>query len=152
MDPSLFIQVSNRAIELNPNMADGHFVLLLTHAGRTADAIEFMKRVKYLNPLFRPIYLSYLVNAYYLNGQYELSLETGKVAFSRMPDIIQARIWYSAAAAQLSLGEEAHAAADEVLRLRPNFTISRFVQSIALTNAEDSNRLAEGLRKAGLPD
>ncbi len=111
-----------------------------------------MKRVMRLDPFHRAIYFSYLANAYYVAGEYEMALETSRTAVTRMPGIMQAGVWYSAAAGELGRNEEARMAAAEVLRLKPDFTITRFLAMIRLANQEDARRLADGLRKAGLPE
>jgi len=141
-----------RAFELNPNMADGRFTILLTHGGQAADAIEFMKRVMRLDPFHRPIYFSFLASAYYLAGQYENAIENNRIAVRRAPGVVQAVIWYSATAAQLGRSDEARAAVAEVLRLDPDFTIAKFLQMIRFAKPEDANRLSDGLHKAGLPE
>ncbi len=105
-----------------------------------------------LDPFHRAIYFSYLANAYYVAGEYEMALETSRTAVTRMPGIMQAGVWYSAAAGELGRNEEARMAAAEVLRLKPDFTITRFLAMIRLANQEDARRLADGLRKAGLPE
>jgi TolB-like protein/DNA-binding winged helix-turn-helix (wHTH) protein len=141
-----------RAFELNPNMADGRFTILLTHGGKADNAIEFMKRAMRLDPFHRPIYYSFLASAYYLAGQYEVAIENNRIAARRVPGVVQVVIWYSASAAQLGHIEEASAAAAEVLRLDPDFTIAKFLQMISFAKPDDASRLADGLRKAGLPE
>ncbi len=141
-----------RAFALNPNMAEGRFALLLLHSGKPAEAIEFLQHVLRLDPLHRPIYFSYLANAYYLAGDYRHALETSRLAVDRMPAVLQVHVWHAAAAAQLDLADEARAAAAAVLRIRPDFTTSRFVQIVRLAEPAHSAALAAGLRKAGLPE
>ena len=48
--------------------------------------------------------------------------------------------------------DESHAAAATVLRLDPEFTISKFQRLIRLADKKDAERLGAALRKAGLPD
>ncbi|QOZ26292.1 winged helix-turn-helix domain-containing protein [Bradyrhizobium sp. CCBAU 51753] len=141
-----------RAADLNPNMADGRYALALAHAGRSEESIAMLGQIFRLDPLHRPIYYSYLANSYYLAGRYQESLEASRTAVDRLPAVYQARVWHAAAAARLDLEDEAKAAASATLRLRPNFTISRFLASIALAQPDDEARLREGLRKAGLPE
>lgn len=141
-----------RAVDLNPNLADGRFPLLLTHAGRPAEAIAFMQRVMRLDPFHRPIYLSYLANAYFLDGQYEQSVITGRIAAARMPAVVQPQIWLAAACVLTGRLEEAVGAAAEVSRLMPDFSITRFLAVIRLARDGDAARLGSALRAAGLPD
>jgi len=46
--------------------------------------------------------------------------------------------------------EEARAAAAEVLRLDPKFSVEYFVKTLPLKNKADTERLIDALRKAGL--
>jgi TolB-like protein/DNA-binding winged helix-turn-helix (wHTH) protein len=141
-----------RAADLNPNMADGRYALVLAHAGRAEESIAVLGQIFRLDPLHRPIYFSYLANSYYLAGRYKEALETSRTTVDRLPAVFQARVWHAAAAAQLGLEDEARTAAAATVRLRPDFTIARFLHMIQLASPGDSERLREGLRKAGLPE
>jgi hypothetical protein len=57
----------------------------------------------------------------------------------------------AAIAALTGRNGDARVAAVEVLKSRPNFTISGFLRFMRLERQEDADRLANGLRKAGLP-
>jgi len=54
--------------------------------------------------------------------------------------------------AHLGMMNEAQAAAREVMRLHPGFTISQWRQRLAFRDKGVLDRYVEGLRKAGLPD
>jgi TolB-like protein/DNA-binding winged helix-turn-helix (wHTH) protein/tetratricopeptide (TPR) repeat protein len=141
-----------RAFALNPNLADGRFGNMLNHQGRAAEAIEFMKRIMRLDPFHPAVYFQYLGNAYYLTGNYETALELIRTGASRMPGYRPVFVWLAAAAAQSGRDDEARQAAAEVLRLQPDFTITKWLQFLRFTRHEDADRLAEGLRKVGLPE
>ena len=66
--------------------------------------------------------------------------------------MFQARAWHAASAAQQGLSAEAKDAVLATLRLRPEFSISRFVRMVRLSDPQQGEKLAEGLRKAGLPE
>ena len=141
-----------RAFELNPNLADGRYGLMLIHNGRSAEAIPFIRRVMRLDPLHSPDLYSFLGNAYFLTGEYSNSLEMHRIAASRIASVPQVHVWHAAIAAQMDQMDESHAAAATVLRLDPEFTISKFQALIRLADEKDAERLDEALRKAGLPD
>ncbi len=141
----------HRAIELNPNLADGRYGLVLAHAGRAREAIAWLKRVIRLDPYHRPIVLSYLANAYFLAGDDQASVDTSRIAVERMPNVIQAHIWHAAAAARLGLRDEAEQAVGNAKRLRSDLTASEFVRSLQLALPADAERLSAALIKAGLP-
>jgi adenylate cyclase len=141
-----------RAFALNPNLADGRFGNMLNHQGRASEAIDFMKRIMRLDPFHPAVYFQYLGNANYLTGQYEAAFELIRTGAHRMPGYRPVFVWLAAAAAQSGRDKEARAAAAEVLRLQPDFTISRWLDLLRLVKQVDADRLADGLRKAGLPD
>ena len=141
-----------RAFELNPNLAERSFGPALYHNGRTPEAIEYIRRIMRLDP-FHPTQL--FVNlgaAYYLSGWYTEALGPLRTATERMPGFRPGFVWRAAAAAQLGLDQEARQAASGVLRLQPDFGISEWLRFLRLAKLEDADRLADGLRKAGLPE
>ena len=140
-----------RAMELNPNLADGRFAHLLVHDGRASEAVAYMQRMIQQDPFPPPIYLSYLGNAYYMTGQYDAAYETLRSGRERMPDYRAMAVWLAAAAAQSGREAEAQDAARSVLSMAPQFTIRGWLHHIQFERPADADRLAEGLRKAGLP-
>jgi TolB-like protein/DNA-binding winged helix-turn-helix (wHTH) protein/Tfp pilus assembly protein PilF len=140
-----------RALELNPNLADGRFAHLLVHNGRAGEAVAYMRRMMRQDPFPPPIYLSYLGNAYYMDGQYDAAYETLRSGRERMPHYRAMVVWLAAAAAQSGRHAEAREAAQRVLSMAPNFTIAGWLRHIGFERRADADRLAEGLRKAGLP-
>lgn len=140
-----------RALELNPNLVDGRFAHLLVHNGRASEAVTYMLRALRQDPFPPPIYLSYLGNAYYMAGQYDAAYETLRRGRERMPDYRAMTVWLAAAAAQSGREAEAREAADRVLTMASNFTITGWLRHIQFDRQADADRLAEGLRKAGLP-
>jgi adenylate cyclase len=141
-----------RAFAINPNLADGRFGNMLNHQGRAREAIAFMRTIMRLDPFHAPVYFQYLGNAYYLTGQYEAAVELLRTGASRMPGYRPVFVWLAAAAAQSGRDDEARVAAAEVLRLQPEFTIANWLELLRLPQHEDARRLADGLRKAGLPE
>jgi TolB-like protein/DNA-binding winged helix-turn-helix (wHTH) protein/Tfp pilus assembly protein PilF len=140
-----------RALDLNPNLADGRFAHLLVHNGRASEAVAYMRRMLRQDPFPPPIYLSYLGNAYYMDGQYDAAYETLRNGRERLPDYRAMVVWLAAAAAQSGRHADAREAADAVLRMAPGFTINGWLRHIGFGREADADRLAEGLRKAGLP-
>lgn len=140
-----------RALELNPNLVDGRFAHLLVHGGRASDAVAYMQRTLRQDPFPPPIYLSYLGNAYYMAGQYDAAYDTLRTGRERLPDYRAMVVWLAAAAAQSGRRMEAREAADRVLTMAPSFTIRGWLHHIQFGQQADADRLAEGLRKAGLP-
>jgi TolB-like protein/DNA-binding winged helix-turn-helix (wHTH) protein/tetratricopeptide (TPR) repeat protein len=140
-----------RARELNPNLADGRLGHLLVHGGRASEAVAYMQRILRQDPFPPPIYLSYLGNAYYMTGQYDAAFETLRRGRERLPDYRALSVWLAAAAAQSGRLADAQEATQRVLTMAPNFTIDGWLRHIRFDRQADADRLAAGLRKAGLP-
>jgi adenylate cyclase len=141
-----------RAMELNPNLMDGRFGLMLAHDGRATEAVEFLHRVMHQDPFPPAIYLSYLGNAYFLAGDYEEARRTLETGAERLPDYNPIPVWLAASAALSGHLDEARVAAEKVLQSRPNFTIAKLLEHVRLQNSRDAQHLGEGLREAGLPE
>ena len=110
-----------------------------------------MQQMMRHDPFPPPMYLSYLGNAYYMTGQYDEAYATLRNGWERMPDYRSLSVWLAAAAAQSGRAAEAGDAARRVLASAPQFTIRGWIEHIRFARQEDADRLADGLRKAGLP-
>ena len=67
-------------------------------------------------------------------------------------DWIDALIGLAASCAQLERTEEARAAAEELRRLHPEFSVSTLEPVMAAASPEFKQRCLDGLRKAGLKE
>jgi tetratricopeptide (TPR) repeat protein len=141
-----------RALKLNPNLADGRLAHMLVHGGRAREAVAYMQRMMRQDPLPPPIYFSYLGNAYYISGDYDAAVETYRTGLEKLPGYRPIPVWLAAAAAQSGRLEEAHEAVSLVLETSPKFTIAGWLRHIRFDRQSDADRLAEGLRKAGFPE
>src|SRR5262245_35348174 len=101
--------------------------------------------------VFASARISYLGTACYLAGRHSEALEALRTVNSHLPDYRPGVFWHAAVAAQLRLDQEARGAATQVLRLQPDFTITKILRLIRFARQKDADRLADGLRKAGLP-
>jgi adenylate cyclase len=71
---------------------------------------------------------------------------------SRQPIAPWSYVGLACAYAQLGQLEEARAAAAELLRINPGFTIEREKRFLVYKDPKDLERDIDGLRKAGLPE
>jgi adenylate cyclase len=141
-----------QAFALNPNFSDHNFGLCLLFAGQPERAIEVMQASTRLEPFQNATRLAYTGNACYMLGRYEEAVTSLRESAWRMPNLRITQLWLAAAYAQLGRLDEARAAADEVRRIEPDFAIERWKLTAVYKRPEDSERLFDGLRKAGLPD
>jgi adenylate cyclase len=143
-----------RAFALNPNSSEALFVMaqVLIWIGKPEEAIPLLQKALRLNP-FPPVqFLNVLSTAYRVAGQYEKAIETSKKAVQREPNSQLAYLYLTAACALAGRKEDARAAAAEVLRINPKFSIERHVMGLAQAykNQIHTDRFIDALRKAGL--
>jgi adenylate cyclase len=139
-----------RALALNPNDADiiAEYADALVYAGEPEKAIEEMERAMRLNPYYPDWYLWYLADAYNALGQSSDVIATVR----RMRNPAEGSRLLAANCAHLGMMDEARAAAAEVMRLHPNFTISSWRHRPPYRDPHIIERYVEGLRSAGLPE
>jgi adenylate cyclase len=141
-----------RALALNPNNPTvlANLGSLYVHLGEPAKGMDYLKEAKVVDPFFAPKWYWLLVGrAYFVTHQYDDAI----VAFARFPST---RVWgpaYLAACYALTgnIDRSNHHAA-EVLRLMPEFSISRYVSKEPFRLSSDRKHLTDALRKAGLPE
>ncbi len=148
------IAEAERAVALNPNGADAHAHLGVTldYVGRREEAIALLKKAIRINPIPPNWYLLSLGQSYIFTGQYGEAIAIHKIVLQRDPDDFSALIGLAAAYSVSGREEKANAAAAEVLRIKPKFSLERFAETIMYKNHADTERVIEALREAGLPD
>ena len=141
-----------RSVALNPNSADniGVFGMTLYNVGRPEEAIALLEKAIRLNPIPPDWLLESLAVAYWMTGRYEEAIAELDKVLDRNPDYCGAWLILTATYSSLGRDKEARAAAGEVLRLEPKFSLERFEQTIPLKNQAIKERYIDNLRKAGL--
>ena len=138
------------AMALNPNDSDiiAEYADALVYAEQPAKSVELMEKAMRLNPFYPDWYLWYLADAYDALGRYEDVVAT----VQRMHDPSEGRRLQAIGYAHLGLMDEARAAAREVVRLHPGFTINEWCKRPPFRQGPVLERYKDGLRKAGLPE
>jgi len=141
-----------RAISLNPNDASNSIRLgfVLLNAGRPEEAISALKNHRRLNPIPSQQYYLQLVTAYRLSGQYKEAIEIGKEALRQVPNNINIYLQLTATYSMMGHEEEARAAAAEVMKINPKFSLEWYAKTIYFKNQNDIDKTIDALRKAGL--
>jgi TolB-like protein/Tfp pilus assembly protein PilF len=141
-----------RALELNPNDADGtqQMGYLLALRGRSEEALKYMAAARRLNPFHPTWYNIALGIALYSLGHYGEAAQ----AFKQLPNPGPwSRARLAACYAQAGLSGEAEAQRAAILKLRPDFSTASYLsQDVLLERAEDREHLRAGLLQAGLPE
>ena len=147
------LKESELAISLNPNsaiVARNHSVIL-RGVGRYEDAIEMAKKAKRLDPLSRdPQYSQILGSSYFYKRDFDRAAVEYEKALKLNPDFMTSYIGLTATYSLLGMDEKAHAAAEQLLRLNPNFSIEAFRKSLPYKDPADRDFLIGALQKAGL--
>jgi len=140
-----------KAIALNPN--DPRIVAqrgeLLTWLGRPVEGADCARRAMRLDPYDAAGRAHLLGRALYVARSYADAIEAFKqVSVPRYGHHAE----IAACHAQLGSDENARLHAQEVLRLKPDFSIADHVQGLPFKESRDREHYRDGLRKAGLPD
>jgi len=145
------IAESERAISLNPNSAESYMRLglVLAYAGRAEEGIPYMQKALRLNPFPSSNYFSNFGIIYRESGHYEKAIEASKKVLESEPNAQIPYITLAISYIRLGREEEARAAAAEILRINPKFSVNRYAKVIPFTQPL-VDRIVEDLRKAGL--
>ena len=140
----------SQAMALNPNDGDiiAEYADALVYAEQPQRSVELLEKAMRLNPYYPDWYLWYLADVYDAMGRYEDVVAT----VQRMHDPSEGQRLQAIGYAHLGKMSEAQAAAREVFRLHPGFTISQWLERPPFRQAPVLERYVEGLRKAGLPE
>ena len=148
------------AIAINPSLAPAHGALGATkiRVGRSAEAFAPLQMAIQLSPrdpLLNTWYF-YVCHAHTHLGQYDEAIDWCRRSIAVKPFWI-AYADLAAANALTGHEREAHAAVAELRRLRPNYTVALWLQdgvgwSDNVVFLAEFQHIAEGLRKAGLPE
>lgn len=144
------IAQAERGLELEPNSADVVYAYanILLYAGR--DSIPFFERAIRLNPKPPNTYLRNYAEALREAGRYEKAIVQLKKAIEREPGDIFSNIFLTAAYGMAGRGKEARAAAAEVLKINPKFSLEQLAKIHPYKDPATKERLIDSLRKAGL--
>jgi adenylate cyclase len=140
-----------RAVSLDPNSAENimRSGMVLNWAGRAEEAIPYLQSAIRLNPLPPAIYLIQLANSYRDSGQYEKAIEACKKALQREPNTQFPYIHMAVSYIRLGQEKEARAAAAEILRINPKFSLERYAKMLPFPQPI-ADLVINDLRKAGL--
>jgi TolB-like protein/Flp pilus assembly protein TadD len=145
------IEFGERAVRLNPNSTWALHTLdtSLTSSWRGEEALPLFRQAIRLNP-FVPSYYMVLGNACRQTGRYEEGIAAEQKALKLAPNNVWANIYLVALYMYAGREDEARAAAAEVQRIDPNFSLEKFSKFYPAKEDPRRDRLIDALRKAGL--
>jgi TolB-like protein/Flp pilus assembly protein TadD len=156
------IAEAQRAIALDPNDADSFIALAnaLSLAGRADEALGWVERAMRLNPHYPPYYLYQLGLAQFGMKQLERTATTLETATTLNPDDRWSYRLLLATYGLLGRTEDATSALEAIeergergwLNALDPLTIRTSTFWLPFKEPADAERLAQGLRQAGIPD
>ena len=142
-----------RTLKLDPNYAEGYATLgsLRDFAGRHESAIEQFEQSLRLDPKFH-VALQFLGRAQFGLERYAEAEASFNRRLIRHPRSDMTRVFLASIYGHTGRHEEARRVWDEMLEINPDFSIDHLEQVLPFQDPAWFERLAGGLRKAGLPD
>jgi adenylate cyclase len=146
------VYYGKRSIELNPNSASSAtmFGWTLRSIGRYEDAIKEYERALRLDPLATRMTLTQMGTTYLMMRRYDDSISVCNKALEGNFRNLAAHLTLAMAYSSSDKMDEARAAASDVLRISPNFSVEHFAKALPFKNEADRDFMADALRKAGL--
>jgi adenylate cyclase len=148
------VAYAEQGVTKDPNGADAHAWLgnCLNWAARPQEAIPHYEQAMRLNPSPPQWYYINLGSSYRMPGRHEEALAQVKKTLALAPTSSSAYTNLVATYEEMGKEDEARAAAVELLRIMPKFSVKKVVQSLPHKDQEFIRRYVEALRKAGLPE
>jgi adenylate cyclase len=143
---------ANAALSLSPNFSPAHAMLgnVELFSGQPLAAIPHLERAMRLDPIVSQHLLHFLGMAYLTAGKYETAAAIFKQRLQLAPDSDTTRSFLASALGHLGEIDEARRIWAELKAINPKYSFAGHVGRLPFERKEDVNRIAEGLRKAGL--
>jgi TolB-like protein/Tfp pilus assembly protein PilF len=149
------MEMSEKAIALAPNNAEilgGVASAVMRKSGQPERGAELVRKAMRLCPFYRPGLLRALGNNYRGSGRLEEAVACYRESLKRETGYLAAYVNLTSALGELGWLDEAREAARDVLQQEPDFTIKAYTAGLSYRNPSDLERIADGLRQAGLPE
>jgi adenylate cyclase len=142
----------NVALSLNPNVALAYSILghVQIYSGRPLDAIPHYEHAMRLDPAFNQQYLHSLGTAYLVAGKYETAAAIFKQRILLAPETDFSRSFLASALGHQGYVDEARRIWAELREINPKYSVTEHLGRLPFRDRADSDRIVEGLTKAGL--
>ncbi|MCK9606372.1 MAG: winged helix-turn-helix domain-containing protein [Methylomonas sp.] len=150
------IALLDRALVLNPNLAAAWFLggFLRVWHGEPDSAIEHFEHAMRLSPLDPEIYRMQagLAAAHLFAGRFNIASSWAEKAFTDLPTFLMVVAIIAASHALAGRMDEARRAMRHLRRLDASLRIANLKDWLPIHRPQDFATLADGLRRAGLPE
>jgi adenylate cyclase len=145
---------SERALSLNPNYAAAVVArgILYIYTGEPAKAIPYIERAMRLDPTLPAQYLHFLGTAYFVASDYETAAKMFRDRITANPNTDLSRAFLASTLGHLGRTEEARRIWQELKEINPRYSLEDHIDRLPFKDPADAERIAEGVRKAGLLD
>ncbi len=142
----------DRALSLNPNMAMAYNIQggIRMYVGRPEEAIPLIERAMRLDPATNSQFLHFLGMANLLAGKYETAAAALRQRILLTPSTDFSRSLLASALGHLGELDEARRIWQELKDINPKYSFAEHLGRLPFRNDADAQRIAEGLKKAGL--
>jgi adenylate cyclase len=142
------------AIALDPNYADGYGLLAFIYVamGKAREALAAMDRAVLLNPRYSAQYHSVLGAAYLLLHRYDDAVRVLIQGVLKNHGFLANHVLLAVAYGKQGRLDEAAWMTEEILALRPEFSIGYWKESQSFRDPAILESFADSLRLAGVPD
>jgi adenylate cyclase len=147
---------ANRAANIVPGDSDtivwlGYY---LHWAGRGEEAVAAVKKSRELNPMYLsggyPVYVDFMGQTCFTAGLYEEAILNMKKAIELYGPSVHRHQFVIASYSMLGRIDEAKEHVQQLLKINPTFSLSSWSYGRMYKRPDDSERLFDALRKAGL--
>ena len=144
---------AEKAVELNPSDPDAYMRLAaaMIHSGEYVDSEESLRKSVEIDPIAPKVMDRKSSYFFFYMGleEYQKAYEVIKEVLAELPDAGSYRGFRASVMGYLDKGDEAKAALDDYLKLRPNLKTKDDYKKIFVPNSSLADILIEGLVKAG---
>jgi adenylate cyclase len=142
----------DKALTLNPSLALAHNLrgTIHTFSGQPLDAIPEIEQAMRIDPALSAQFLHFLGLAYLLAGKYETAAALLRQRIILVPNTDFSRAILASALGHLGEIDEARRVWAELMDINANYSFAGHVGRQPFKRPEDVERIAEGLRKAGV--
>ena len=143
---------SEKALSLNPNYAPANVGrgIVYIYTGEPAKAIPYIERAMRLDPTVPAQYLHFLGTAYFVAGDYETAAKMFKDRITANPHTDLSRAFLASTLGHLGRAEEARRVWQELKEINPRYSLGDHIDRLPFKDPADAEKIAEGVRKAGL--